>query len=646
MTIERLLSPSRVAVIGSTSRESGLGARTLRHLADAGFPGEVVRARAAADVDGPVDVAVVAVPAAAVPDVLHELDGRAGHVIVYSSGFDEADGTTTLSVSTSGLLGPNTVGLHYAPARAMLTFAAAFDDMTDCRHGSGVVLLSQSGAFGARLLRAARRHGVDYDGFIGTGNEHGHTAVRLGAELVGSETHRPRTLALYLEGVRDVPALEALLVTARDADVRVVALLAGSSASGAQAARSHTAAVSPDHAVLTELCGMHGAVVVRSDRELVDATVALSVLRPAAGTRIGVVTGSGGAGVVAADALAERGLALPPLGEGARESLRRLLPAYASVANPVDVTAQAIGDTATVAAVRAALVDSDEVDAVLVVGRADQAAEVAGDYTARDGRRVPVLLAVLDGDATGVAGHVRAGQPVLPSLDAACNAVRALVTRGAGRTVPVDGPRSGGGLPTGDTVASMRAVAAAGVPVARWREARSVPAAARASGELGWPVVVKANLPTLAHKAARGGVRLDVDAAAIRTVAAELLELAPSVLVAEQLRAGPELFAGVRRDPQLGLVVAAGLGGGHVELLGRVVTVPGSAPPEWLAGRLRAEVFDRGGPRYVHLPDLLAATAATLTDLAVRHGLDLVECNPLVEVGSRLIALDARVVAP
>ncbi|NKQ52416.1 acetate--CoA ligase family protein [Amycolatopsis sp. K13G38] len=640
--IERLLSPSRVAVIGSLSKETGLGARTVRHLSEAGYPGEIVPARDPREIDGEVDVAVVAVPAAAVPGVVSGLAGRAAYVIVYSSGFDETGDTATLYAAGSRILGPNTVGLHYAPSRTMLTFAKAFDDMTDCRSGSGVFLISQSGAFGARLLRAARRHGVDYDGFIGTGNEHDHSAVELAAELVASVTHRPRTLALYLEGVRDVPALDRMLGQARAAGVRVVVLLGGESESGAGAARSHTAAVSPDHEVLTELCLMHGALVVRSDRELVDATVALSVLPPARGPRVGVITGSGGAGVVAADLLAERGLALRPLGDATKRALQDLLPPYASVTNPVDVTAQVIGDTGAVARVRAALVGSGEVDAVLVIGRAEQAAAVAGDHG------VPVVLAVLDGDASSVAGYVRSGQPVLPTLEAACNAVRALTVGGADKPTTADDlVPDGSAQPyrTEDTASSVRFLDAAGVRVAAWRECRDSDAAVAAGGELGWPVVVKANLATIAHKAAQGGVRLDVGPDDIAAVARELLAIAPSVIVAEQLRAGPELFVGIRRDPQLGLVTAAGLGGGHIELIGRTVTVPAGAPPEWLAERLRAVVFGNAGARYAHLPELLAETAATLTDLAVRHGLSLVECNPLVEVDSRLIALDARVVS-
>ncbi|MDN3356354.1 acetate--CoA ligase family protein [Actinomadura sp. DC4] len=650
--IGRLLAPRTVAVLGSLSRESGLGARTVRHLRDSGFPGRIITARSAEEVPGEVDVAVVAVPAAAVPEIVDGLDGRAAHIVVYSSGFEEAGGAALKVASgRTRIIGPNSVGLYHAPSRAVLTFAAAFDDMTECRHGSGVVLLSQSGAFGARLVRSARRYGLDLDGFVGTGNETDYGACDIGAALVADPEHRPRVLALYLESVRDGGALERLLRTADEAGVPVITLLGGSSAAGADAARSHTAAVSPDHAVATELCCRYGAVPVTSDRELVEAAVGLSLLGRARGGRVGIITGSGGAGVVAADMLAATGLRPVELTEPTRDGLGRLLPSYASTANPVDVTAQVIGDTAAVASVTGLLAASGEVDSVLVIGRAEQAAAVAE----AGGPDVPVVTTVLDGDATSVRASVAAGLAVLPSLSAACAALHAVTPSGErtdassadGRRPLTDLPAPPPAEVTGtDTAAGLRFVAAGGVRVAPWREASDVSEALAATADLGGPIVMKANLPAEAHKAARGGVRLDLRAPDVAEAAGELLRLAPSVIVARQLRAGPELIVGVRRDPVFGLVVVAGLGGGDVELIGRVVTVPASVSADGLADRLAAEVFDRGGPRYRHLPALLAGTAAILVGLARRSGLDLVECNPLVEMDNELIALDARVVSP
>jgi acyl-CoA synthetase (NDP forming) len=674
--LEALLAPRRVAVIGSTSRDSGIGSRTLRHLREGGFGGDVQVARTAADVSGEVDVAVVAVPAAAAHEVLDGLAGRAAYVIVNSSGFEESGGPPLRLAPGTGtrIIGPNSVGLYYGPTRTTLTFAAAFDGAlggpSASRRDSGIFLVSQSGAFGARLVQSAHRYGVAVDGFVGSGNETDYGACDLAADLIASPAYRPRVIALYLESVRDGAALRAMLRSAAEHEVSVVILLGGESGTGAQAARSHTAAVIGSHAAVTGMCALYGAVLVQSDRELAESMIGLSLLGRARGSRVAVVTGSGGAGVVAVDMLARRGVAVPALSTALRDRLARRLPAYASTANPVDVTAQTIGDTGTLAALCGNLAESGEADCLLVVGRAGQAQAVTEAVTEAGGGRVPVIVCALDADPSSVSPSVRAGLAVLPGLEAACNVARA-VTLGAGaaafRSAPDalsapdarDPDMPGHGTfppqaldpdaldpdaPDPDAATSLRLVAGAGLAVAPWRLAHSVPDALAAGHELGWPVVLKANLPAGAHKALSGGVRLDVGKADVEAAAKELLALAPALIVARQLRAAPEMFVGVRRDPLAGLMVAAGLGGGHVELISRVVSVPADAPADWLRSQLAAEVFDRGGPRYAALPGLLATAAAALTRLAASRRLSVVECNPLILVDDRLVALDARVI--
>ncbi|MGH3251065.1 MAG: acetate--CoA ligase family protein [Trebonia sp.] len=780
--LDRLLAPRRIALVGSTSSETGLGARTLRHLRAAGYPGTVTVAKAA-DLEPDTDVAVVAVPAAAARQVVSEVAERAAYVIVYTSGFEEA-GQPPLTLppgSTARIIGPNSVGLYYRPTRTVLTFAAAFDDLaatapadgsaSDAQAGgvraggpdggdaqasgtkaggaqgsdaqaSGIFLISQSGAFGARLVRSARNYGVAVDGFVGSGNETEYGACELAADLIESPRYRPRVLALYLESVRDGEALRRMLCLAAEHQVSVVMLLGGESASGAAAARSHTAAVTPGHAAVAALCARYGAVLTGSDRELTEAMVGLSVLgghrarpgapgrsgehsrsgeqgRSGAPGRVAVVTGSGGAGVVAADLLARRNLVLPEPSAALRDRLAALLPSYAAVGNPFDVTAQTIGDTATLAEVCRALAASGEVDSLLVVGRVGQAPELARAA----GDRVPVITCALDADPAAVAPSVRAGLAVLPGLEAACTVTWAVtapfgdaawgeaafadgafsdgssavsnsgegasadrVSRDGTSAVSDSGDGAAGdgafadrvyggtasaqpgiqadGLPMTafprphgrqdarspgladfpDAAGSLELVSLAGLEVAPWQLAHGVADAVRAGQELGWPVVFKANLPADAHKAQRGGIRLDVWPGNAEEAAKELLELAPSLVVARQLRAGPELFVGVRRDPVCGLMIAAGLGGGDVELAGRIVSAPADATRRWLRDRLATEIFQRGGPRYAALPALLAAAAAALASFAAHYDLPLVECNPLVPAGDRLIALDARVI--
>ncbi len=651
--LDRLLAPRRIALIGSTSAATGLGARTLRHLQQAGYPGTVTAVKAD-QLEPGTDVAVIAVPAAAAQQVVTEAATKAAYLIVYTAGFEEA-GQPPLRLppgSAARLIGPNSVGLYYRPTRTVLTFAAAFDDVAGDEAantdgpGSGIFLVSQSGAFGARLVRSARNYGVTVDGFVGSGNETCYGACELAADAIESQRYRPRVLALYLESVRDGGALRRLLGVAAEHGVSVALLVGGESTAGAAAARSHTAAVTPGPAAIAALCDRYGAVRCGSDRELTEAMTGLSLLGRHPGRRVAVVTGSGGAGVVAADILARCGRTLPPPGEPLRARLAPLLPSYASVANPVDVTAQAIGDTATLAEVCRVLAGSGEVDSLLVVGRAGQAAELSRAVA----DRVPLVTCALDADPAAVAPSVRAGLAVLPGLEAACNVIRAVTADGAAPP----GPDHHGGLPhaleaanipdSPSTADSLELVTRAGIEAAPWRLARSPAEAISAGHELGWPVVVKANLPADAHKAQRGGIRLDVWPGNAEQAAKELLELAPALVVARQLRAGPELFAGIGRDPVCGLMITAGLGGGDVELAGRVVSVPADVPADWLRDRLATQVFQRGGRRYAPLPGLLAAAAAALASFAAHFDLALVECNPLVPAGDRLIALDARVI--
>lgn len=635
-----LLSPATVAVIGGTSKETGLGARTLRHLRDARFGGEVLTPAPRDGLDRDVDVALLCVPAAAAQEVLDRIDGRAKFAVVFASGFEETGGGSLTTTRGTIVLGPNTVGLYHAPDRAVLTFAQAFDSLVDCRRGSGAFLVSQSGAFGARVVTAAARYGFHLDGFIGSGNETQLDACTLARGVLAAA--EPRALLLYLEGIRDAGTLQALLADAAARGVPVVCLLGGLSEAGSTAAASHTAAVSTDIAVTRELFEAYGAALVRSDRELVLAGLGLSLMGRAAGRRAGIVTGSGGAGVVAADLLGGAGLEVPVLSAGLQERLMAHLPDIASPRNPVDVTAQTIGDDTTLEKVCATLRESGEVDLVVVIGRENQAA-AAGAHA---GAAPPTVVATLDRDPATVRPRIEAGEVVLPDLDSACRVLASCAPPRWGGVAVLRTAASGPGSLDSDPTASesLRLVADAGVEVASWGSATTADEVFAHGERLGWPVVLKSDVAAGVHKARAGGVRLDVTAATAREAAAALLASGVPLIVARQLRASMELFAGVRRDPQWGLVVSAGLGGAHVELLDRTVAMPAALGAEHFARRLAAELFDRVPGRYDGLAAGLAAAAFDLADLADRTGAALVECNPIGVVDGRIVALDARVV--
>lgn len=638
--LRSLLSPQCVAVIGGTSRESGLGSRTLRHLRDARFAGEILTPDPREGLDRDVDVALLCVPAAATQQVLDRIDGRARFAVVFASGFEETgDAALTTSRGTT-LIGPNTVGLYHAPDRALLTFAQAFDTLVDCRHGSGAFLVSQSGAFGARLVTASARYGFHLDGFVGSGNETQLDACTLARGVLAAAS--ARVLLLYLEGIRDARALEAVLADAFTRDVPVVCLLGGLSEAGSAAAASHTAAVSSDTAVTRELFAAYGAQLVRSDRELVLVGLGLSLLGRGGGRRVGVVTGSGGAGVVAADLLSSRGLTLPALSTALQERLMAHLPPIASPRNPVDITASAIGDDATVEKVSTVLRESGEVDLLLFIGRESQA-PAAGAVT---GAPLPAVVACLDREPATVKPRIEAGEVVMPDLDAACQALAACAAPADTLTQPPAAPATAPPAPLmSDPTASesLALVAGAGVAVAPWDRAQVAADVQEIGQRLGWPVVLKSDVPAGVHKARAGGVRLDVTESTFAEAGAALLSGGGGMIVARQLRTSLELFAGVRRDGQWGLVVSAGLGGANVELLARTVAMPAGLGETHFAARLQAELFARVPGRYEGMADRLAAVAYRLVQLAERSGAVLVECNPLGVLDDQLIALDARV---
>ncbi|KRA25263.1 hypothetical protein ASD65_13160 [Microbacterium sp. Root61] len=635
VNVETLLAPARVAIIGSTSKDSGLGRRVVRHLEVAAFAGEIVVADPTVPLEAVVDVAAIAVPAEHVQGVLDRLEGHARHALVMSSGFEESGRAALRAPEGVSLIGPNSVGVYCAETRLVLTFAQAFDDLVDCAPGQGAFLISQSGAFGVRIARAARASGFALDGLVATGNETSVNATEFGRALLAS-ARRPKVLMMYLETVREVESLVELLIEARSAGVAVVVLYGGRTRAGAAAAASHTSALSTDFDVLAELLRSLGAHLVRTDRELLIAARARAHAGVAAGRRVAVVTGSGGAGVVAADALEEIGAIVPPLSPSLQAEVMALLPPFASAGNPVDVTAQAVGDAALIGAVCRVIARSGEVDAVLSIGRAEFEPELRGN------EGIPMVLGLLDGMDVGPGGD---GVTVVGDIDSAAVAVAAVVADGGDPSgdfrLVRPTPALRGTVPTASD--SLRIFAEAGIDAAPWAGAGTVDEARIHAERLGWPVVLKIDGDASTHKALAGGVRLNVGPDDIAAEAGRLLAASGRIIVASQLSASLELFVGVRDDERFGLVVTAGLGGSHVELTGRTVTVPAGVSSEKLAARLAEVVFDRGGDRYRGLGQGLARIAARMVETA-GQGYALVEANPIGVVDGALIALDARVV--
>ncbi|MBN9742723.1 hypothetical protein DMP23_16700 [Amycolatopsis sp. A1MSW2902] len=394
--LARLLEPESVVVLGASASGTVLpGNRVLGYLKDHGYGGRVavVHPKAAevdgfpavasiADVPFPVELACVAVPAASCLDVIEEC-GAAGvpAAVVLSSGFSEIgerdlEQRLVAAAAKTGMVlcGPNTVGVMSPGEHVHVCFSQA-QDMARIPDG-GVALVAQSGALGGSLSSQAWERGIGISRFVSVGNQ-GALSVTDYLEYLSTD-EKTSTIAVVLEGVTDGRALLAAVQRAKQAGKAVVVLKIGRSDVGARAVQSHTGSLAGDYAVYRALLERSGAVPVDSVTELLDTLELREKASPVPpGARVGVVSTSGGACSMIADLCTQQGFAVPVFSDSLQSALDEVLPGFAAIANPVDVTGQVTRDFGIYGRTLELILASDEVDvvAVMVTTVADPMAE-------------------------------------------------------------------------------------------------------------------------------------------------------------------------------------------------------------------------------------------------------------------------------
>ena len=690
-TLTPLLSPRSVAIIGASDDPARIGGRPLAYMREAGFAGRIVPVNpnrttvqglaAFPDIEavpGPIDTAIIAVPAAAVAGAA-EACARAGvkAAIVFSAGFAEmsdegrqAQDALGALARSSGMriVGPNCLGV-YNPALGFFgTFTSTFEAARP-RPGR-VGLVSQSGAYGSHLSLLATLRGIGIRYWVTTGNE---CDVDV-AETIGWLALQPEVsvIVAYAEGVQDAGRLLASLRVAHARRVPVVFQKVGRTAVGAQAARSHTASLAGADAVYDGVFRQFGVLRARDTEEMLDIAYAASFGTLPASRRVGLMTVSGGVGVQMADEAVEHGLEVTPMSEGAQARLQALLP-FAAPRNPVDITAQAFNDLDLVRANLEVMHDEGTYDAIVAfftfVAAARAMAGPIADALETARRRRPECLLVLSivGPPEIVRRYEAAGCPVFEDPARAVRTVAALARcheTFARPLPPVDPALPTAPLPDAPVseLAARQALAAAGLPMIPTRLCGTAEEAVAAAGALGYPAAVKIASPDITHKTEVGGVALNLaDARAVRDGFAAVLgrvRLArpdariDGVLVSPMAGDGVEMILGVQHDPTFGPVVMAGLGGIFVEVL-RDISFRVAPFDEAEAHRMLAEL--RGLPLLTgargRAPadlDAVAAALAALSRFAAAHAaaLESAELNPVIvrAAGRGLVALDALIV--
>jgi acetyl coenzyme A synthetase (ADP forming)-like protein len=689
-SIGRLLRPRSIAVVGASARPTSIGRAIVTNLVEGGFTGDVHPVNphdaticgrrthpTVVAIPGPVDLAVIAVPAAAVLEVAEQCAEKGVHgLVVISGGFAELEGGAAMQEQLTELcwragmrlVGPNCVGVVNTDpgVRMNATFSPVAPSV------GRVGCASQSGGVGIELLSRAHALGLGVSTFVSMGNK----ADVSGNDLLQYWGNDPATdvVLLYLESMGN-PRKFARIARDLARTKPVIALKSGRTTAGARGTRSHTAALADPDAAVDAILRQSGVIRVDTLESLFDVATLLAHQPVPAGRRVAVVSNGGGPAIVAADACIAAGLEVPELSPDLQAALRELVPT-GGLANPVDLIASASGPVFERAATL--LLESGEVDALLViyvapyVTSADDVAAAVAQAAERAGD-VPIAACFLGLEEMPVHLGVPGSDRTVPTFAYPESAAGALAhaawlgewrrrPAGAVQSYAVDRERARARLADALADAPEGAWAPAdvtfglladyGIPVVPTRYARSASEAASIARAVGFPVALKAAAPELVHKTDRGGVRLGLaDERAVRTAFTAMeAGLGPAMggaIVQPMAGPGVELIVGVNHDPTFGPVLVFGMGGFDAELQhDTALAIPPCTDTE--LDRLVRSL--RGSPLLFGYRSSAPVAVDALCNLVGRVGLlaqDVdeiaeLDCNPVIVSPGGALVVDAK----
>ena len=586
-----LWSASSIAIIGATEREGAMGRLPVEYLQRFGYAGRIFPVNpkggsvlglpayeSVASIDQPIDLALIMVPAAAVQDAVAACAQAGVRVaIVMSSGFAEtgpegaAAQAELVDIARAGgmrLVGPNCIGAVGGADRVLATFSPVFASASTPLPGGPVALVSQSGALGFGALSLGLERGVPIGIAITTGNEADVTASEVAAALAMDEN--VRALAMYVESLDDLEAIRAA------AQVKpVVMLKAGRSDAGAKAAASHTGALASADKVVDAALRQAGIARVDTIDDLLDAAALLALEGRMHGDRIGIVTTSGGSGILAADAIEVNGLQLAELASDTVQDLEAIVPSYGNATNPVDVTAAVMAEPGLFERCVERLADDPSVDAIVacfavLVG--DDVTRIARALQAVRERTGLPVVAARTGAASlapeGAAVLAAAGVPVYSTPERAVAALAVLrVVSVPARERAIRSSSSAAVPMPGASEKEVKALLAkAGVPIPESFLTNTLDEARVALSSVGGRCVLKAVVPGLLHKSDAGGVIVGVTEETLAAGFAQVAALGGQVLVERMVPGGVEVIVGLTPSP-LGRVLTVGVGGVLTEIV-------------------------------------------------------------------------------
>lgn len=700
--MEYFFNPRTIAIIGASSDFRKPGGRSLNALQKRGYTGKIYPINPnsrellgipcypkLADVPDEIDMAIISTPAHTVLEKLEQcVDKKVKATVVFTSGFAEAgpEGAALQQRMTElaqkndlRILGPNCVGIVNLSKSVMACFANIVDLQPVYPMTFGFV--TQSGAFGTMIFSQAVESGVGFNAFVSVGNEADtEFADYLAYMLANPET---KLVGGYLEGAKDGTKLRRAAQTALELKKPVMIMKVGRTGAGARAASSHTGSLAGNDQVYDAFFRQMGIIRLEALSELTSFVIVHRSGRIPKGNNIGILSISGGAGVLMADRSESLGLGVPEFKGETRRRLESYLPPYGSAKNPVDLTATAVSEPQMLGKCLKALVADENIHMIaLAMGFMPHMAPVLAKdiievYNSTD---KPIVLATYVFNPSEAVLHAietikSAGVPVLTDHLHAVGALKNLSwyagklrdfekASAKTKTLKIS--------PSAATIAKLTSPAPlaeyeakeilkdCGIAITRESLATSAAMAVRMARAVGYPVALKIQSPQIPHKTEADGIRLNVrsDAqvrAAFKEIIGNARKFNPEadihgVLVQEMAGDGLEIIVGTTRDPVFGHVVMFGLGGIFVEALKdislRVAPVSRGDAKEMIREIRGYSMLQgmRGRPPvdFQALTDVILRVSKLVSDYG--DAIEELDINPLLVFEKGVKALDALII--
>lgn len=609
--LNALFKPKSIAIIGASGDKNKIGGRPITYLHKIGFSGRVFPINPSRteiqglkaystilEVPDIVDLAIIAVPASLAMKAMEDCAAKkVKTVVIFSSGFAEMgekgrelqEKIRLMALENSiRILGPNSLGMFNLKDSVIASFSAAIAGGLPKVGPIGFV--TQSGAFGAHLFAMAREKGLGVSYWIATGNEADVDVADCVAYLAQDEG--TDIIAIYIEGTKNGEKLKAALKLAYEKHKPVIALKVGSSSAGAKAAASHTGSMVGSDAVFDTVFQEAGVFRAKTIQEFVDVINTLAKVKLPSGNRVGIFTLSGGVGILLADQVYAQNMELPEPSDHAKSKMLEMVP-YASVANPIDVTAQIINQPELLSKFME-VVCEDEVYDLMIVFLAHfglQEELIANQLKFIRGVKerfsnIPMLFTSLLTKSTNRMFD-EMNLPVFEDPSETVNVAKALTYLAQKHQVQASDDKKimiktnselSLSLPKDSAVTENIAkgiIANYNIPVTKEATAFSESEAVDIARSIGFPVVLKGMSPQILHKTDAGIIYLNVPdeegvRIGFRNINQKILDLNTEfggVLIQEMIPDGKEVIVGTKLDPVFGPIIMVGLGGIYTEIL-------------------------------------------------------------------------------